>query len=69
MFGIGKDKQAEIRYKSADYELLKQGSYVICAVTGQKIDLDSLNYWNVERQEAYIDGAASLKRELDCRKG
>lgn len=65
MFGIGKEKPAELRYVAADYITLKQGSFVLCAVTGQKIYLDNLNYWNVERQEAYIDGAASLKRELE----
>ncbi|NRA86882.1 MAG: DUF2093 domain-containing protein [Rhizobiales bacterium] len=67
MFGIGEEKQAELRYFAADYQLIKKGSYVICAVTGEKIDLDSLNYWNVERQEAYINGAASLKRELEIK--
>lgn len=65
MFGIGKNKPAELYYYPADYEIRKKGSFVLCAVTGAKINLDNLNYWNVERQEAYIDGAASLKRELE----
>lgn len=68
MFGLGKEKQAELRYLAADYITLKQGSFVICAMTGEKIDLDNLNYWNVERQEAYKNGAASLKRELEFSK-
>ncbi len=67
MFGIGGEKQAELRYLAADYMTLKQGAYVLCAVTGEKISLNDLNYWNVERQEAYIDGVASLKRELEVR--
>lgn len=65
MFGLGKEKKAELRYLAADYITLKNGSFVLCAVTGEKIDLDNLNYWNVERQEAYINGAASLKREIE----
>lgn len=65
MFGLGKEKQAELRYLAADYIILKQGTYVLCALTGEKIALDNLNYWNVERQEAYIDGVASFKRELE----
>lgn len=65
MFGLGKEKAAELVYYPADYEIRKKGSFVLCAVTGKKIALDSLNYWNVERQEAYIDGASSLKRELE----
>ena len=28
--------------------------YVECAVTGDKISLDQLKYWNVEKQEAYL---------------
>uniref|UniRef100_A0A2A4Z2X6 DUF2093 domain-containing protein n=1 Tax=OCS116 cluster bacterium TaxID=2030921 RepID=A0A2A4Z2X6_9PROT len=66
MFGLGGEKAATLVYYAADYEIRKKGSYVLCAVTGEKIALDSLNYWNVERQEAYIDGAASLKRELEA---
>lgn len=65
MFGMGKEKQAELRYLPADYITLKQGSFVLCAVTGDKILLDNLNYWNVERQEAYKNGAVSLQRELE----
>ncbi|MGL1920695.1 MAG: DUF2093 domain-containing protein [Hyphomicrobiales bacterium] len=65
MFGIGKDKPAELRYLAADYIILKKGNYVLCAVTGAQIDLGSLNYWNVDRQEAYKNGAASLQREIE----
>lgn len=67
MFGAGKEKQAELKYWAADFEIIKQGSYVLCAVTGDKIQLDDLNYWNVERQEAYVNGSASLKREIELR--
>ncbi len=68
MFGIGDEKQAQLRYLDADYEIIKQGSYVLCALTAEKISLDALNYWSVARQEAYIDGVASFKRELELRK-
>jgi len=58
--------QAEIEYLSGDYKILKQGSYVLCAVTGQPIPLDELRYWNFERQEAYIDCETSYRREREC---
>ena len=35
-----------------------------CAITGEAIPLDLLKYWSVERQEAYVDAAASLEAEL-----
>jgi hypothetical protein len=31
-------------------------------VTGAQIRLEDLRYWSVERQEAYVDAAASLSR-------
>jgi hypothetical protein len=35
----------------------------VCAVTGARIALSDLRYWSVERQEAYVDAAASLKAQ------
>ena len=32
----------------------EKGDYVICAVSGKKIPLDKLTYWNVDLQEAYF---------------
>jgi hypothetical protein len=53
---------AKISYGSSDYLILEAGSYVLCAVTGKKIPIDQLRYWNGDLQEAYIDAAASLQR-------
>ncbi|WP_409432195.1 DUF2093 domain-containing protein [Litorimonas sp. RW-G-Af-16] len=52
--------EAQIHFGSSDFTIMKTGSYVICATTGEQIPLDRLRYWNEERQEAYIDAAASL---------
>jgi len=38
-----------------------QGEAKICAVTGDKIPLEMLRYWNEDRQEAYKDATASLE--------
>jgi len=61
--------EAKVRYLDGDFQVIRPGSYVVCAVTGQTIPLDELRYWSVERQEAYIDAEASLKRTLDLAKG
>ncbi|KQT54821.1 hypothetical protein ASG43_04510 [Aureimonas sp. Leaf454] len=58
--------EARIRYGDGDFEIQRPGAYVRCAVTGETIPLDMLRYWSVARQEAYVDCAASLKRELAC---
>ncbi|MCF6328260.1 MAG: DUF2093 domain-containing protein [Henriciella sp.] len=54
--------QARVRYLDADLELLDQGDYVLCAVTGRKIPLAALRYWSVDLQEAYVDAAAAATR-------
>ncbi len=45
---------AKLRYEPNTFEILEKGGYVICAVSGKKIPLDKLTYWNVELQEAYF---------------
>lgn len=60
--------EAKLRYLDGDFHVLVPGSHVLCAVTGQAIALDALRYWSVDRQEAYVDAAASLKRELELAK-
>ncbi|SFO11302.1 hypothetical protein SAMN04488056_103199 [Cohaesibacter marisflavi] len=56
-------KEAVLRYKDADLQVIHSGSYVRCAVTGRPIPLDDLKYWSVDRQEAYIDCEASFQAE------
>jgi|TARA_B100000749_G_C18047980_1_gene310163 hypothetical protein len=45
---------AQLRYGPNTFEVLKNGDHVICAVSGKKIPLENLTYWNVELQEAYF---------------
>jgi hypothetical protein len=54
--------EAKLRYLDADFEVVKPGRFVVCAVTGRKIALEDLRYWSVESQEAYFDAEAALKR-------
>ena len=57
-------KLAKIKYLPNNFQVLEEGDYVECAVTGKKISLHDLNYWNVELQEAYYSyKEASFKRE------
>ena len=58
--------EAKIRYLDGDFEILKPGAYVRCAVTGESIPLDMLRYWSVARQEAYASATASLRREMEA---
>jgi hypothetical protein len=57
-------KLAKIKYLPNNFEVLQPGDHVICAVSGKKISLENLNYWNVELQEPYFSYIeASIKKE------
>ena len=57
-------KLAKIKYLPNNYKVIDDGDYVICAVSGKKIPLIELTYWNVELQEAYYSYIeASIKRD------
>ena len=59
-----KNKLATIKYLPNNFEIIEDGDHVICAISGKKIYLDKLTYWNVELQEAYFSYIeASIKRE------
>ena len=51
--------EAQLRYLDGDYVVLRPGTFVRCAITGTPIPLDDLTYWNVDRQEAYVDAVAA----------
>ena len=57
-------KLAKLKYLPNNFQVIENGDYVECAVTGKKISLHDLTYWNVELQEAYYSyKEASFKRE------
>ena len=57
-------KLAKIKYLPNNFQIIQPGDYVECAVSGKKIDIENLTYWNVELQEAYFSyEEAFQKRE------
>ena len=56
------ETEARLRYRDGAFDIVFPGSYVTCAVTGLRIPLERLRYWSVERQEAYADAGAALRR-------
>ena len=57
-------KLAKIKYLPNNFQIIEQGDYVECAVSGKKISLENLTYWNVELQEAYYS-PEEVKKRLD----
>ena len=49
-----KKKKAKLNYKHNSFDVIIEGDFVTCAISGKEIPLDRLNYWNVELQEAYF---------------
>ena len=59
-----KNKLAKLKYLPNNFEVIEEGDYVICAVSGKKISLNKLTYWSVDFQEAYFSHKeAFLKKE------
>jgi hypothetical protein len=54
-------RPARLHYLAGTFRLLSPGDHVVCAVTGQRIALEELRYWSVERQEAYASAEAAVK--------
>jgi|TARA_B100001769_G_C21524695_1_gene301256 hypothetical protein len=57
-------KLAKIKYLPNNFQIIEDGDHVICAISGKKISIEKLTYWNVETQEPYFSYVeASLKRD------
>ena len=58
-------KLAKLRYLPNNFEIVEEGDYVVCAVSGKKINLNNLNYWNVDLQEPYYSYVEATKKKED----
>ena len=55
--------EAVVEYGDGTMRVVKPGSFVRCAVTGEPIPLDALRYWSAARQEAYAGAEQALEAE------
>ena len=63
-----KKKLAKIKYLPNNFQIIEQGDYVECAVSGKQINLESLTYWNVDLQEAYYSYKEAFKKREELKK-
>ncbi len=61
-------KLAKIKYLPNNYQVIQQGDYVECAVSGKKINLENLTYWNVDLQEPYYSYEEAFKKREELSK-
>ena len=57
-----KKKLAKIKYLANNFQIIEQGDYVVCAISGKEIDIENLTYWNVELQEPYYSYKEAFKK-------
>ena len=61
-------KKAKVIFKHNYFEIVEEGDYVMCAISGKKILLQNLNYWNVDLQEAYYSPLEANERFKSIKK-
>ena len=54
--------KAKLKFSPNNFEIIEEGDYVLCVVSGKKIPLNQLTYWNVELQEAYFSPKEAQQR-------
>ena len=61
-------KKAKLRYKENSFDIIEDGNFVVCAISGKEILLENLTYWNVDLQEAYFSPIEVDKRYKEIKK-
>ena len=61
-------KLAKIKYLPNNFQIIQNGDYVECAVSGKKSSLENLTYWNVDLQEAYFSYKEAFKKRENINK-
>jgi hypothetical protein len=65
MNALDKDPSGDlaiVRYGDGEITVLRPGRFVLCAVSGKRVSLEELRYWNPTLQEAYAGPAEALAR-------
>lgn len=57
-------REAVIEFSSPDYVIIQPGDHVRCAVTGTKIPIKEMKYWDPNTQEAYVSAEAATRAWL-----
>ena len=60
---MSQGRAARLHYMANGFQVLTPGDHVLCAISGEKIVIEDLRYWNVARQEAYATAALATQAE------
>ncbi|MEO9467501.1 DUF2093 domain-containing protein [Parasphingorhabdus sp.] len=64
MLMSNRNKTAKLYYMPNGFRLLSSGDHVFCSVSGEKIMLEDLRYWSVEKQEPYATAQLSAQAHV-----
>ena len=56
------NKLAKLKFLPNNFEIIENGDHVICAVSGKSIEIEKLQYWNVDLQEPYYSYIEAAKK-------
>ena len=62
MLMSSQERPDSLHYGPNGFRVVTAGSFVLCAVTGERVALDALRYWSAERQEPYASAEAATAR-------
>ncbi len=62
MLMSSQERAAGLHYGPNGFRVLTAGSFVLCAVTGERVALEELRYWSAELQEPYASAAVATGR-------
>ena len=60
--------KAKHKFNPNNFDIVENGDYVVCAVSGKDIPLSKLTYWNVELHEAYFSPKEAQQRYEELNK-
>ena len=61
-------KLAKIKYLPNNFKIIEDGDHVLCAISGKKIPLQNLSYWDIDLQEAYFSPVEVEKKIKNLKK-
>jgi hypothetical protein len=56
------DRPASLSFGPNGFRVITAGNYVLCAVSGERVQLEALRYWSASHQEAYASAELATKR-------
>ena len=55
------DRPAKLHYMANGFRILAPDDHVVCSVSGARIALEDLRYWDVASQRPFASGAIAME--------